>query len=231
MTPNNGKQDMQTNPWFAFIIVATVIVFALFMAAALWQQPVHGNGLHALVMSELERTGVSNPVTAVLLNYRAYDTFIEFAVFLCVAVAVLPYVLDVGNTVQKLSPESQVLGIAKVFVPLSIVMAGYMLWIGSSRPGGAFQAASLLAGCLVLLSLANFNRVNFAGTSIRWLLSAGLLSFCLVISALLLRHEGFIVLPPNLAGMYILLIEFFATFAISVTLFLCFESIHKGHLP
>lgn len=215
--------------WFNITVVVLVMVMSMLMLLAFWHQPVHNNELHRLAMANLSESGVTNPVTAVLLNYRAYDTFIEFAVFLCVAVAVLPYVLDVEINPEKLSSESQLLAIAKVFVPLSIVMAGYMLWIGSTKPGGAFQAASLLAGCLVLLSLANYNKINFARTDVRILLSAGLITFCLVAMLMLLQH-GFLVLPPNTAGLMILVVEFFATFAISITLFLCFESIHKGHI-
>lgn len=212
------------------VIIGLVSLIAILLIMALIQQPLHDNALRELVFENLHQTGVSNPVTAVLLNYRAFDTYLEFAVFLCVAVSVLPYVLDVQSPNRKLSAESQVLSIAKIFVPLSIIMAGYLLWIGSTKPGGAFQAASLLAGCLVLLSLSNVRTLDFSTVRIRLLLSAGLLAFVVVNIIVYWQTAGFIVLPLNIAGALILFIETFATFAISATLFLCFESIHKGHL-
>lgn len=214
----------------AVVIISLVSAIAALLLIAFIQQPVHDNALREVVFANLDKTGVSNPVTAVLLNYRAFDTYLEFAVFLCVAVAVLPYVLDVQLPKQKLSAESQVLAIAKIFVPLSILMAGYLLWIGSTQPGGAFQAASLLAGCLVLLSLANVRTIDFSTASSRFLLSGGLLAFIVVNIVVFSQTFGFITLPQNIAGSLILFIEFFATFAVSASLFLCFESIHKGHL-
>lgn len=212
------------------LIISLVSVLTVLLIVAFIEQPVHDNILRSLALDNMDKTGVSNPVTAVLLNYRAYDTYMEFAVFLCVAVAVVPYVLDVQLPANKRSSESQVLSIAKIFIPLSIIMGGYLLWIGSTQPGGAFQASSLLASCLVLLSLANVKTIDFSKVRIRLLLSSGLLAFVAVITLSFFQTQGFIILQPVFAGALILFIEFFATFAISVTLFLCFESIHKGHL-
>jgi multisubunit Na+/H+ antiporter MnhB subunit len=211
------------------LIIILVTLFTVFLIFALFNQPVHNNELQLLALSHLDETGVSNIVTAVLLNYRAYDTFIEFAVFLCVAIAVLPYMLDTPILTAKLQEESQVLLIAKVFIPLTIIMAGYLLWIGSSKPGGAFQASALLAGCLVLLSLANVQVINFTKLRYRLLMSSGLIAFITSIVLLYLHSSSFIAFPVELAGAVILAIEFFATFAIALILFLCFESINKGH--
>lgn len=230
MNPQQSTYKPVNPLWFKLLIIGSVSVLALLLIMAFLQQPVHDNTAQLLAMKNMESTGVTNPVTAVLLNYRAYDTFMEFAVFLCVAIAVLPYVLDADAGQHKASSESQILGIARIFVPLSVVMAGYMLWIGSSKPGGAFQAAALLAGCLVLLSLANVTPVKFSLARIRLLLVAGFMVFASLTLVLLCYNQGFIVFPVNLAGLMLLLIEFFATFSISITLFLCFESIHRGHL-
>lgn len=211
------------------LIVIFVSLFTGFFIFALFNQPMHNNELQALAQTHLDQTGVTNIVTAVLLNYRAYDTLIEFAVFLSVAIAVLPYILDTPVLKFKLQEESQVLLIAKVFIPLTIVMAGYLLWIGASKPGGAFQASALLAGCLVLLSLANVQVIDFTKLRYRLLMSAGLLAFLATILLLYLESHSFLTFPVELAGISILAIEFFATFAIALILFLCFESINKGH--
>lgn len=211
------------------LIVILVSLFIAFFIYALFEQPVHNNELQALTITHLDQTGVTNVVTAVLLNYRAYDTLIEFAVFLCVAIAVLPYLLDTSILKFTLQQESQVLIIAKVFIPLTIIMAGYLLWIGSTKPGGAFQAAALLAGCLVLLSLANVHLIDFTKLRYRLLMSSGLIVFLVVILLLYLESYSFLKFPVEWAGAGILVIEFFATFAIALILFLCFESINKGH--
>lgn len=211
------------------LIVILVSLFTGILIFALSSQPVHNNELQALAVAHIEKTGVTNIVTAVLLNYRAYDTLMEFAVFLSVAIAVLPYILDTPILKFKLKEESQVLLIAKAFIPLTIIMAGYLLWIGSSKPGGAFQASALLAGCLVLLSLANLHVIDFTKRRYRLLMSAGLIAFIAVIILLNITSNVFLKFPNDLAGASILAIEFFATFAIALILFLCFESINKGH--
>lgn len=211
-------------------IVFFVSVFTLALLYGLHSVLPHGNQLAKLAFDNIPLTGVTNPVTAVLLNYRIYDTVFEFAVFLCVAVSVLPYIADTPKPLVPLMAESQVLAIAKVFVPLTIVMAGYMLWIGSSMPGGAFQAASLLAGCLVLLTLSNALSVDLTLKRYKALLSAGLIATFLTIIIAYLQTQVFLTFPVGLAGAYILFIEFFATFAIALALFVCFESINKGHV-
>ena len=48
------------------------------------------SSLPALVQDKLTHSGVQNPVTAVLLNFRSYDTLLEIGVLLIVAVAMLP---------------------------------------------------------------------------------------------------------------------------------------------
>jgi multisubunit Na+/H+ antiporter MnhB subunit len=183
-----------------------------------------------LAVQQLNDTGVKNIVTAVLLNYRAYDTFIEFSVFLCVAISVLPYILDTPMSSFSLQAESQVVLIAKAFIPLTIIMAGYLLWIGSTKPGGAFQASALLAGCLVLLSLANVQVIDFTKLRYRLLMSSGTITFICAICLMFFESQAFIKFPVQFASAIILGIEFFATFAIALILFLCFESINKGHV-
>jgi multisubunit Na+/H+ antiporter MnhB subunit len=44
--------------------------------------PEASNALSAQVVAQLPNTGVQHPVTAVLLNYRGYDTLLEMVVLL-----------------------------------------------------------------------------------------------------------------------------------------------------
>lgn len=211
-------------------VILLVAAFTLIVIYALFTDLPHSNQLGKLALDNIQSTGVSNPVTAVLLNYRVYDTVIEFAVFLCVAISVLPYIADTPKPLMPLKAESQILAIAKVFVPLTIIMAGYLLWIGSSQPGGAFQAAALLAGCLILITLSNALSVDLTLKRYKTLLSAGLIASFLALIAAYLQTQVFLQFPVDLAGAYILFIEFFATLAIALALFVCFESISKGHV-
>jgi len=43
--------------------------------------------LRGLALTQLDKTGVDNPVTAVLLNYRSYDTLLEIALLYVVVLS------------------------------------------------------------------------------------------------------------------------------------------------
>ena len=146
---------MQPNILYKSLIVLAVISQTIIILFVVLDQPSHGNQIKYLVDEFITQSGVTDPVTAVLLNFRAYDTLIEFAVFLCVAIAVFPNLPIPAMGHCSIRAESQLLKICKTFIPISVVFAGYLLWIGANKPGGAFQAAALLAGCLVLVSLTN----------------------------------------------------------------------------
>ena len=66
---------------FILISVLTLLLTAA-LGYAVWTLPSDGAGLGNDVAANLDRSGVSNPVTAVLLNFRGYDTLLEVMVLL-----------------------------------------------------------------------------------------------------------------------------------------------------
>lgn len=178
--------------------------------------------LGALVDSRLAESGVEHDVTAVLLNFRAYDTLLELSVLLIA----LAGVRGLGGL--PLPPESGIPGpvlseLARALLPLLILVAAYLLWVGAYASGGAFQAAAVLAGAGVLAMLAGFSA--WAGQlrrQARYLLTAGLAVFLTVGLGTLVSTGELLALPPRHAGSLILLIELFATVSIAATLLLLF---------
>ena len=117
--------------------------------------PMQAPGLSELVAENLENSGVKNPVTAVLLNFRGYDTLLEMGVLLLALIAVW----SIGTAPQQCQTEpSAVLDIlSRLLVPLLIMVSGYLLWVGANAPGGAFQAGAVLAaagGVAIVIWLA-----------------------------------------------------------------------------
>jgi multisubunit Na+/H+ antiporter MnhB subunit len=99
-----------------------------------------------------------------------------------------------------------------------ILMAGYLLWAGAHRPGGAFQAGAVLAGAGVLLHLAGLLPAWASpGFLLRLGLGGGFLVF-LVVTAGLLGEGALLHYPPQHAGSLILLIE--ASLTVSLGLIL-----------
>lgn len=183
-------------------------------------------GLVEMVMTNLGASGVSNPVTAVLINFRGYDTLLEMGVLLLALLGVW----SLGDAPQQ--PEvvagAILTHVPRILVPILILVAGYLLWVGAHAPGGAFQSGSVLGAAGVLLLLTGWRiEDKFIGFPLRITLILGLAFIVLVATLPLLSGNAFFQYPLSLAGSMILLIESAATLSIGVTLTLLF----LGGLP
>ncbi|MBA4142721.1 MAG: sodium:proton antiporter [Nitrosospira sp.] len=211
-----------------------VIVLCLVLGAALWwamlDLPSSRIHLAEQVAAKLDASGVTHPVTAVLLNFRGYDTLIEVMVLFVALIGMLTQAekgsqwLSAGYRPPPLPAPPFHLEVlqwlARVLVPLMILTAGYLLWAGAHRAGGAFQAAALLAGAGVLLNLAGLLP---AWTTFRAGMRAGsitgLLFFVLAAAATAAAPHGHLLqYPAGWAGMLILLIETGLTLSLGLIL-------------
>jgi multisubunit Na+/H+ antiporter MnhB subunit len=191
-------------------------------AALLWvyYSTLHGGPeperLADLALARVPESGVTNPVTSVLLNYRAYDTLLELGVLMTALLGIW----SLGRASAPFQPAGPALtAMVAWVVPLLILTAGYMLWIGASAPGGAFQAGALLGAAGVILRLAGYPAAGLPGeTAQRWLVSLGVAVFALVGLALMVAGLGFLTYPPDQAKWLILAVESAATVAIGATL-------------
>jgi len=170
----------------------------------------------ALITRHLDETGVSHPVSAVLLNYRAWDTLLELAVLLLALLGARqlgPRPLDLAE------PWPLLRAWARVLAPLLVLAAGYILWRGASAPGGAFQAGALLASGVVLLRLSGLvPRLRWSFTPLRLLVLGGLLVFIGVALITAWLGEGWLTYPSGAAKLLIVLIESVATLSIAASL-------------
>ncbi len=177
-------------------------------------------GLGAVVRENLVLSGVSASVTAVLLNFRGYDTLLEVAVlFGAVAGAWKQGRIPAASRHADLMLERLV----QVLAPTTILVAGYILWRGGHAAGGAFQAGALLAGAAVLMRLARPDVLVLRdSTGMRVLLCAGLLVFVLVAGGVMAAGAALLQYPLSLAGPLILVIEAASTLSIAAALTLLF---------
>ncbi|MEJ2309926.1 MAG: DUF4040 domain-containing protein [Gammaproteobacteria bacterium] len=192
-----------------------------------WFAAVHGGAgerLAGVVMDNIGESGVSNPVTAVLLNFRAYDTLLELAVLLAAALGIMA----LGPARRPFGPAEPLLAsLIRWLVPLLILVAGYLLWVGAHAPGGAFQAGALLGAVVVLLRLGGFAGAGLPSPALqRWLLGGGIAAFVLVGSLVTLPGLAFLQYPQGWAGTLILLIESAAMLSIALALGLAYLGGH-----
>ena len=196
--------------------IAGLILFAGSLLLALFHLPAPTVRLPAQVAVELAGSGVSHPVTAVLLNFRGYDTFLEVAVLMLALVGMLAVGLPAEPPL--LSGNVMLPALARHVGPMMLLAAVYLLWAGSHRPGGAFQAAAVLAAFAVLLDLAGI--LSHWSDERRWLrlvVGGGFLLFYAVAAALL-ANGGLLRYPPEKAGLLILLIESGLTVSLAANL-------------
>jgi multisubunit Na+/H+ antiporter MnhB subunit len=222
-TKNANANDQTDRPESTGILLnllslaLAVILGVAFLSAIEQADPLR---LAPQVFAQLEHSGVSNPVTAVLLNFRAYDTLLELAVLLTALLGILA----LGPPRSVYLPAGAVFaGLTRWLVPLLILVSGYLLWVGAQAPGGAFQAGALLAAAGVLLRLAGHPTAGLpAGFLLRALGILGVAVFLLTGLTLMLLGRAFLDYPETWAGTLILLIETAATLGIAVTLVLAF---------
>ena len=183
--------------------------------------PTEWNGLSDEVAARLDESGARNPVTAVLLNFRGYDTLLEIGVLLLAALAVRSVAADQSQTDRWLfePPGPVLMGLLRLVAPLIVLVAGYLLWAGGHAPGGAFQAGAVLAAMIVLLLLCDPQLLPRVPDWLeRILLSLGLFVFIGVGLGVMAFHNALLQYPPGQAKWLILVIEAACTVSIAAVL-------------
>lgn len=172
--------------------------------------------LPASIEAALPASGVEHPVTAVLLNFRAWDTLLELAVLLLALLGAR----QLGPAQLQLSePWPLLRAWARVLAPLLVLAGGYVLWRGAASPGGAFQAGALLAAGIVLLRLAGaLPALRWSYWPLRLLVLLGLLLFVTVAGLTAWLGDGWLNYPEGWAKPLILVIEAAATLSIAAAL-------------
>ena len=200
----------------AVLLTGTALAAGLLLAVL--DAPLPALRLPAMVAASMAQSGVTHPVTAVLLNFRGYDTLLEVAVLLLPLLGMLALAPARPASAGRAPVDPVLATLARLLAPLMILVAGYLLWAGAHQPGGAFPAAAVLAAAGVLLHLAGLLP---AWASPGWVLRLGLAGAFLVflaVAAALLAQGSLLQFPPAWAGALILLIEAGLTISLGLVL-------------
>lgn len=172
----------------------------------------------------LQSTGLGNPITAVLMAFRALDTMLEKVVLIMAVVGVWSLARDrawggVAEMWARPDQNKALSFLAQLLPPIGIVVAIHVAWVGANEPGGAFQGGALLAAMAMIVMMAGL--AEAPAVSRRWLrivivagpatfLLAGVLGFAVA--------AGFLAYPASFAKALILFIEAFMVLSIAATL-------------
>ncbi len=208
---------------FGALIAAAALLWVYYLTLHGGPEPAR---LADLALAKVPESGVTNPVTSVLLNYRAYDTLLELGVLLTALLGIW----SLGRAPAPFQPAGSALtAMVAWVVPLLILTAGYMLWIGAVAPGGAFQAGALLGAAGVVLRLAGYPAAGLPGEGAqRWLITLGVALFAGLGLVLMGTGLGFLTYPAGQAKWLILIIESAATVAIGATLAAAYVGGRRG---
>lgn len=217
MTPNNFPSGFSLPRLVAFLLTL-LLTFALGMV--LYPMPPAPIQFLDAITTNLPHSGATNPVTAVLLNFRGYDTLLEIGVLLVAVsgIGTLPEAFH--EDTSALPPSSPVLLVlVRLLVPLMVLIGGYLLWAGSKAPGGAFQAGAVLNAAAILMVLSGLSLSKwFHGSWFRAALLFGFVLF-LGIGTVAMAIEGhFLEYPRNYADGIVLSIETAVTISIACIL-------------
>jgi multisubunit Na+/H+ antiporter MnhB subunit len=190
-----------------------LLLVALLILSA-WLMPAPGLGEE--VSAKLILSGVENPVTAVLLNFRAFDTLLEIAVLLLAVVACWSFG-PASSPIAPHVPSPNLPALVRLLFPIFLLVATYLLWRGTHAPGGAFQAGAVLGAGGVLLIIAGGQPWSHANNEswLRGVLALGLAVFLAVAVGVMLVGGAFFQYPPGWSRYLIILMEVAATIAIA----------------
>lgn len=200
--------------------LATTAALALGWAFLVLPAP---SGLGEAVSANLDAAGVENPVTAVLLNFRGWDTLLESVVLLAALVGVWSVSRDEAwggrpGLRQHARPGGVLASFGRLLPPVGMMLGIYLVWAGSSRPGGAFQGGTVLAAVALLAMMGGLMRPPpLSSRRMRLVLVAGPAVF-LAVGLVGAVAGTFMGLRPDLAKPLILMIESALTLSIAATL-------------
>ncbi len=204
------------------VAVAAATAAALMVAVAdIGRAP--GETLGARAMAELGRAGADNPVTAVLLSYRGWDTFLETVVLGVALVAVWALAAEAqwggpATARQRVRPAGLLSTFGRLLPPVGLVTGAYLVWTGASAPGGAFQGGTVLAAMWLLAMMADRVAAPATGSAaIRLLLVAGPALF-LAAGLLGTAFGTMFGWPPGFEKPAVLAVEFGLAVSIAATL-------------
>lgn len=209
------------------LVVTALLCLGVTLALgwAVLERQVPEENLPERVALAMPESGVEHVITAVLLNFRGYDTLLEIAVLLLAVVVALALREAQPDRPEQMGLDNPLLrAVMAWLLPLILIVTGFLLWAGAYQPGGAFQAGSVLAAAGVLLRLA--------GVSTAWLdhpallragLALGLLTFVGIGLLVMLAGAPFLTYPLEYAGTLILTIELTLTLSIGLTLISLFR--------
>lgn len=207
-----------------WVIAALCTLATLVLGTVVLLLPDSAPTLAPQAMQNIASTGLGNPVTAVLIAYRAFDTMLEKCVLVVAVVGVWSLASDrywggAPSAPRAVARDDALTFFAQLLPPLGILIGVRIFWVGADEPGGAFQGGAILAAMWMIIMMARLGEAPAIGE--RWMriaLAAGPIVFVGVGVLGFAAASGFLAYPVGFAKSVIIFVEIFMTLSIAATL-------------
>jgi multisubunit Na+/H+ antiporter MnhB subunit len=222
----NSAPEAQPGLAFKLLAGALAALVAGVIGAAILMLPEPPPSLapEAAAAASTAGAGLGNPITAVLMSYRSFDTMLEKVVLILAVVGVWSVGSDKAwgsapAPFRQSKPYAPMVFLAQLLAPIGVLIGIHLFWTGANAPGGAFQGGALLAAMWMVTMMARL--VEPPRVDAQWLrmaLVAGPAIFLISGIAGEVVAGSFFAYPPSLAKPIILLIEAFMLLSIAAAL-------------
>ena len=175
-------------------------------------------------LAYLSAQGVTSPASGVLMAFRGLDRLLGSVVMVLAVIAVWSMAPDaawggvLGPRFPPPAPGALSL-LARLLIPVGIVLGIAIAWVGADAPGGAFQGGTILALMWILAWVAGLSPLPaMSSARLRWAVVAGPLAFIAVGLLGFPLTGDFLAYPPVLARPLILLVEAAMTLSVAAAL-------------
>lgn len=214
----------------AAAVVCTVLTVGL-ATAAISASGEAAPSLPDAVAAGMPDTATDHAITAVLLDFRSYDTLLEVTIVLVAAVgalALVPPTRPTETRPQGLADDPPLRDTMNLLVPVLALLAAWILFAGAYRPGGAFQSAAVLTGVAVLWILTGRRLAVLEGARGRAALGIGAGVFLAAATWGAVKDGAWLSMSGTWATAVTIGIEIALTLSIAAALTLTYLSIGRG---
>ncbi|EFV92543.1 hypothetical protein ES5_05580 [Dietzia cinnamea P4] len=190
--------------------------------------------LTAAVDEAMPSAAVGHDITAVLLDFRAYDTLLEVAVLLVAVVGAYalassapPGASTAALGASTTRPPATLVDFLRLASPVLLLLAAWLLFAGAYQPGGAFQGGAMLAGTAILAAGAGAAPALLEGVSGRVVVSVGPLAFLTAGGAGVLSAGHWLHMPAGLETPATVLVETALAVSIGAALATLFLTVRR----
>jgi multisubunit Na+/H+ antiporter MnhB subunit len=216
--------DEWPSPRSRLLPAALCVAITGALAAVVLTMPDPGATLAPEAARHLAETELGNPVTAVLMAFRALDTMLEKVVLFLAVVGMWSLAADgnwggIAGPRRATHPQGPLAYLAQLLPPIGIVVAIHIVWVGADEPGGAFQGGAILAAMWMVVIMARLAEAPAIGERrLRLAVVAGPAVFLVVGLVGFAAAGAFLAYPAGVAKPLIIFIEAFMTLSIAASL-------------